>query len=85
MAAPSTAGVAALVRSYYPKLSASQVKHIIMNSGLKINFEVIKPGSSSRQNPKGEMVTFSELSVSGRVVNAYNALMMADKIVNGKK
>ena len=84
MAAPSTAGVAALVRSYYPKLTASQVKHILMNSGLKINFEVIKPGSSSRQNPKGEMVKFSELSVSGRVVNAYNALMMADKIVNGK-
>ena len=84
MAAPSTAGVAALVRSYYPKLTASQVKHILMNSGLKINFEVIKPGSASRQNPKGEMVQFSELSVSGRVVNAYNALMMADKIVNGK-
>ena len=84
MAASSTAGVAALVRSYYPKLTASQVKHILMNSGLKINFEVIKPGSASRQNPKGEMVQFSELSVSGRVVNAYNALMMADKIVNGK-
>ncbi len=84
MAAPSTAGVAALIRSYYPKLSASQVKHIIMNSGTKINLEVLKPGSRSRENPKGEMVPFSDLSVSGRVVNAFNALMMADKIVNGK-
>ena len=85
MAAPSTAGVAALIRSYYPKLTASQVKHILMNSGLKINFEVIKPGSPSRENPDGEMVPFSELSVSGRVVNAYNALIMADRIVNGNK
>ena len=84
MAAPSTAGVAALLRSYYPKLSASQVKHILMNSGTMINFDVIKPGSRSRENPTGEKVSFSELSVSGRVVNAYNALKMADYMVNGK-
>ena len=84
MAAPSTAGVAALLRSYYPKLSASQVKHILMNSGTMINFDVIKPGSMSREKPTGEKVSFSELSVSGRVVNAYNALKMADYMVNGK-
>ena len=36
MAAPSTAGVAALIRSYYPKLSANQVKHILMNSGTRL-------------------------------------------------
>lgn len=84
MAAPSAAGVAALVRSYYPQLSASQVKHILMNSGTKINFNVIKPGSQNRENPDGELVSFSDLSVSGRIVNAYNALKMADQIVNGK-
>lgn len=84
MAAPSTAGVAALVRSYYPKLSASQVKHILMNSGVKIDFDVIKPGSKSREQPYGEKVPFAALSISGRIVNAYNALKMADKIVNGK-
>ncbi|QTE24322.1 S8 family serine peptidase [Polaribacter cellanae] len=85
MAAPSAAGVAALVRSYYPQLSASQVKHILMNSGIKINFDVVKPGSQSKEKPNGEKVPFSELSVSGRIVNAYNALKMADSIVNGKK
>ncbi len=84
MAAPSAAGVAALVRSYYPKLSASQVKGILMNSGVKINFDVIKPGSQTRENPEGDLVPFSELSVSGRIVNAYNALKMADKMVNKK-
>ena len=83
MAAPSTAGVAALIRSYYPKLSATQVKHILMNSGTLINLEVIKPGSRSREKPTGEKVPFSDLSVSGRVVNAYNALKMADFMVNG--
>jgi cell wall-associated protease len=85
MAAPSTAGVAALVRSYYPKLTASQVKHILMNSGILITMDVIKPGSQTRENPDGEKVPFTELSVSGRVVNAYDALLMADKMVNRKK
>jgi len=84
MASPGVAGVAALIRSYYPKLSASQVKHILMNSGTKIDFEVIKPGSQSAGKPAGEKVLFSELSVSGRIVNAYNALKMANRIVNGK-
>ncbi|MDG1041147.1 MAG: S8 family peptidase [Polaribacter sp.] len=84
MAAPSTAGVAALIRSYYPALSASQVKHIIMNSGTKIDFDVIKPGSISQEDQRGIKVPFSELSVSGRIVNAYNALKMANRMVYGK-
>ena len=84
MAAPSAAGVAALIRSYYPKLSASQVKHILMNSGTLINFEVIKPGSRSWEKPNGEKVPFSDLSVSGRIVNAYNALKMADYMINSR-
>jgi subtilisin family serine protease len=84
MASPGAAGVAVLIRSYYPKLTASQVKHIIMNSGTKIDLEVIKPGSQTATNPKGELVPFSELSVTGRIVNAYNALKMADRMVNGK-
>lgn len=82
MASPEVAGVAALVRSYYPQLSASQVKHIIMNSGTKLDMEVILPGSKSKENPNGEKVKFSTLSISGKVANAYNALVLADKMVN---
>lgn len=76
MAAPEVTGVAALIRSYYPQLSASQVKHILMNSGIKVDKEVILPGSED------ELVPFADLSVSGRVLNAYNALKMADAMVN---
>ena len=74
MAAPEVAGVAALVRSYYPKLTASQVKHILMDSGIEFHKEVIKPGTQD------EKVSFDELSVSGRVLNAYNALLLAEKL-----
>jgi len=84
MATPAVSGIAALIRSYYPRLSASQVKQILMNSGSKLDIEVIKPGSPSLENPQGDKVPFSELSVSGRIVNAYNALKMADAMVNSK-
>ncbi|MFK5957557.1 MAG: S8 family peptidase [Lutibacter sp.] len=82
MASPEVAGVAALVRSYYPQLSASQVKHIIMNSGTKLDIDVVLPGSKSKENPDGKKVKFSELSISGKVANAYNALVLADKMVH---
>jgi len=79
MASPSTAGVAAMIRSYYPELSASQVKHILMNSGTVINFKVIQPGTED------ELVSLSELCVSGRIVNAYNAVKMAAEMTAKKK
>jgi subtilisin family serine protease len=74
MAAPNVAGVAVLIRSYYPKLTASQVKHILMDSGIAINEEVIVGG-----NPK-DVRPFSDLSKSGKIVNAYNAILMANKM-----
>jgi len=78
MASPEVAGVATLIRSYYPELSASQVKHIIMNSGTAINMDVLVPGKD------GEKAKFDTLSISGKVLNAYNALVLADKMVNKK-
>jgi len=72
MAAPNTAGVAALIRSYYPELSAKQVKQILMDSGTAIN-RTIKVGD-------GKDRKFSELSKSGKIVNAYSALQMAAKM-----
>ncbi|MCB4798256.1 S8 family peptidase [Neotamlana laminarinivorans] len=74
MAAPAVAGVAALIRSYYPALKASQVKQIIMDSGLALKTKVIVGGDTS------DIRSFSELSKSGKIVNAYNALIMASKI-----
>ncbi|MDP2088492.1 MAG: S8 family peptidase [Flavobacteriaceae bacterium] len=73
MATPQVAGVAALIRSYYPKLSASEVKQILMDSGVDVPFNVILPGTRS------EKVPFTNLSVSGRILNAYNALLMAQQ------
>ena len=78
MASPNAAGVAALIRSYYPKLTASQVKHILMDSGTPISEKVIVDES------KKEM-PFANTCVSGKIVNAYNALLMAEKMATKSK
>lgn len=74
MAAPAVAGVAALIRSYFPKLSASQVKTVIMVSGLPINGEVIIGGNSDKK------LSFDSISKSGKIVNAYNAFILASRL-----
>lgn len=74
MAAPEVAGVAAMIRSYYPKLSAKQVKQIIMDSGLTTNTQVVLGGETSNTE------SFANISKSGKMVNLYNALIMADKL-----
>jgi cell wall-associated protease len=74
MASPNVAGVAALIRSYYPKLSAKQVKHILMDSGVAITTDVIVGGKPA------DVRSFTNLSKSGKIVNAYNALLMAEKM-----
>ena len=73
MASPNVAGVAALIRSYYPSLTASQVKHIIMDSGTTLTTEVIL-GEAKENRP------FTNASKSGKIVNAYNALIMAEQM-----
>ncbi|MDP5157385.1 MAG: S8 family serine peptidase [Flaviramulus sp.] len=76
MAAPAVAGVAALIRSYYPKLTAAQVKQIIMDSGLALKPKVIVGGDNNDIRP------FADLSKSSKIVNAYNALIMASQIAS---
>ena len=73
MASPNVAGVAALIRSYYPNLTAAQVKQIIMDSGLPLKNDV-KVGDDQHK------ANFSEVSKTGKIVNAYNAIIMAEKM-----
>lgn len=78
MAAPVVSGIAALIRSHYPKLTAPQIKKIIMTSGLQPKATVILSGDAQKAKP------FAEISKSGRMVNAYNAMIMAEKVSIGQ-
>ncbi len=68
-------GTAALIRSHYPKLTAAQVKQIILDSGVSYDLQVKVPGEK-----EGVLKPFSEMSKSGKVVNVYNALLMAGEM-----
>ncbi len=71
MAAPAVTGVAALLKAYFPNLTAAQIKKIIMDSAERIpNEQVNKPGTK-------DIVNFGSLSITGGVANAYNAVKMA--------
>lgn len=78
---PIVSGIAALLKSYYPKLTAVELKKIIMDSGTSIDINVIvKKADGSK-----ELVPFTELSKTGKIVNAYNALKMAEEVTRKSK
>ena len=74
MSGTKKVGVAALLKSYFPTLTAKQIKEIIMKSVLKPVMMVNPPASSGINNK----ILFSQMSKSGGIVNAYNAVKMAD-------
>jgi subtilisin family serine protease len=79
MAAPVVSGLAALLMDYYPNLTAADIKRVIVFSVSRhADQMVLQPGDDTKKVP------FGSLSISGGIVNAYNALKMADEISAGK-
>jgi len=76
---PITTGIAALVLEYYPKLSAAQLKQVILESATPLKGTMVfKPGSK-------QLVDFTTLSKTGGIVNAYKALEIASKMKGERK
>lgn len=77
MSAPIVSGIAALLRSYYPKLSAREIKYIIEQSVDKsmADQKFRKPGGD-----KKEFMKMKDICKTGGIVNAYNAVKMAEAI-----
>jgi subtilisin family serine protease len=101
MAAPVASGVAATILSYYPQLTATDVKAIMMQSAtdyrkVKIERTVERKAIgkffarifiSKKKNEKSEIpprtyktksVRFGDMSVTGGVINLYEALKLAE-------
>lgn len=79
MASPNVAGVAAMIRSFYPNLTAQQVKGILMESGTTISEDVVVGGNKNDKRP------FNSLSKSGKIVNGYKAMELAKKMSKKSK
>lgn len=78
MACPLVAGIAALTLQYYPNLSAKQLKYVIEKSAVQPDQKVMKPGSDEKVNLK-------DLSKTGGIANAYEALKLASTIKGERK
>lgn len=78
MASPVAAGLAALILEYFPGLSAEQVKMVIEKTVQKPALKVINPETS-------ENVDLSDISRSGGVINAYEAIKMASTLKGERK
>ncbi len=78
MASPVVAGVAAVIRSHFPTLTAQQVKDVLMSTSTKQSQKVKQPGS------KDTMIPFSDLSVTGGTLDAYKAVQKA-MMTKGKR
>ncbi|WP_083937748.1 S8 family serine peptidase [Hymenobacter aerophilus] len=72
MAAPVVSGIAATLKSYFPQLTATDLKRIILASAQPTHTQVRQPGSD-------KMVDFANLSSTGGIVNLYRAVQLAQQ------
>lgn len=69
MAAPEVAGVAALVWTQHPELSAVQLRQALLDNARRFpDLRVVQPGTSNKRVP------FASLSASGGIVDAWLTL-----------
>ncbi len=78
MACPLVAGIAALTLEYFPTLSAKQLKYVIEKSAQAPNVKVLQPGTE-------ELVDLKDISKTGGVVNAYEAVKLASTLKGERK
>ena len=80
MAAPVVSGIAALIMAYFPELTAEEVRRVILESATSYADEmVVLPGT------RDQRVRFGDLSVTGGVVNAYEAVRLAEQLAASKR
>jgi cell wall-associated protease len=82
MAAPIVSGIAAIIRGYYPSLSANEVKQVLelsVDTTFK-NQVFTQPGTDKKQK-----IAFSALCKTGGIINAYAAVKLAEEMTDNKK
>ena len=80
MASATLAGVAALVKSYFPKLTGSQIRDILLKSATSRKGVEVEKGIRVDDRPSQDLFLFDDLCISGGIVNAYQAILEAEKV-----
>lgn len=76
----TVAGVAALLKSYFPKLTGAQIRDILLKSVTSRKGVEVEKGIRVNGNPSQDLFLFDDLCISGGIVNAYQAIEEAAKI-----
>lgn len=80
---PVVSGVAALIWSYFPELTAIELKDILLKSSFDVSKKkVLLPYNDA---PIKGKVPFGNLSLTGGIINAYDAFIMAEEYVKNRK
>ena len=79
LASATVAGVAALVKAYYPHLTGAQIRNILLESvtsrkGTEVEKGIIVDGKQAQ-----DLFLFEDLCLSGGILNAYQAVVTADR------
>jgi len=85
MACPMVAGAAAMLKSYFPAMSMNEIKTVLLETATSYSGEShIKPGGEHGPNVESDTVDFSTLSVTGGVINLYEAVKRCLEIEEAK-
>lgn len=80
LAASTVVGIAALIKTYYPQLTGSQIRDILLKTVTsRTGVEVQKNYRDTRNQIAEDLFLFDQLCLSGGIVNAYQAIVEADK------
>ncbi len=78
MASPVVAGTAAFILSYFPSLTAQQLKYVIEKSAVSSLGKAINPAT-------GQTISLSDISKTGGVINSFEAVKIASQLTNNSQ
>lgn len=80
LSAATVAGVAALIKTYYPRLTGTQIRQILLKSVTSRKDAEVEKGIVINGNNTQDLFLFGDLCLSGGIINALQAVRMADEM-----
>lgn len=80
LAAATTVGVATLIKAYYPHLTGTQIRNILLETVTSRKDAEVEKGIVVDGKPTQDLFLFGDLCLSGGIINAYQAVVAADKL-----
>ena len=80
LAAATTVGVAALIKAYYPHLTGTQIRNILLETVTSRKDAEVEKGIVVDGKPTQDLFLFGDLCLSGGIINDYQAVVAEDKL-----